>query len=56
MPHRGYRVKEARGSVIGGATTNILIAGVDEAAHNSGKEEDILGAVHSTTADHCTPG
>jgi hypothetical protein len=56
MPHRGSRVKETRGSVIGGATTSIFIAGADEAAHSSRNDEEIPGVVYSTIKYHFPPG
>jgi hypothetical protein len=55
MPHQGSIVKEARGSITGGATTIIFITGIDEVSHSSGKHEEILGEVHSTTTYHYPP-
>jgi hypothetical protein len=56
MPRRGYKVKETRGLVRGGATTIIFIASADEDAHNSGKDEEIPGGAHNTSTDHYPPG
>jgi hypothetical protein len=56
MPRQGSRVKEARGTTTRGATTIIFIAGIDEATHNSEKDEEIAGAAHNTTVDHYPPG
>jgi hypothetical protein len=56
MPRRGSRVKESRVSVTRGTTTRIFITSTDEATHNSGKDEEIPRAVHSTTIYHFPPG
>jgi hypothetical protein len=56
MPHQGFKDKEARREFTGGATKSIFIAGVDEAAHNSRKNEEIPGLAHSTTTDHYPSG
>jgi hypothetical protein len=56
MLRRGSIVKEVRGSFIGGTMIRIFIAGADEAAHSSGKDEEILGETNSTTTYHCTLG
>jgi hypothetical protein len=54
-PRRGSRSKEAGNVVTGGATSIIFIAGADEVAHCSGKNEEIPREVHSTTTYHFHP-
>jgi hypothetical protein len=56
MTHQGYRAKEARNAVTGGVEKSIFITGGDEVAHHSRNDEEIPGAMHSTTTDHCPLG
>jgi len=55
MPHKRSEAKKTGSTTLGGATTNIHCASVDETAHCSQEDENITGTMHSPAAGYFHP-